>query len=406
MGNWKWDGFDKTGKKVSGFQEGSNEKEIKKILRAKGIRPLRVNPPSIFELDLGEWLIEKGLARPFGRKELTNFTRQLSIMINAGVPILQSLELLFKQEKHPTLKSTIKKVADDVKEGKTLFEALKIRKGFDNLYCNLIKAGEAGGILDTILAKLAVFLEKQEAIKAKVKSALTYPVVVVIVGMLVIYLMLVFVVPKFQEMLKESGQEVPAITQFVIDSSHFLQENTIYIVPGIFFIAIFFLNLIKSDEGRPVWDRIVMKIPLFGGIVIKGNLSTFSRTLSTMLSAGVSIVDSLDICAETMDNSVMRRDIKLIKQKVTEGKTMAEPLGKIKYFPDMITQMVKVGEATGNIDAMLDKVSQIFEDELNALIDNLTKLIEPLILVVLGGVVAVILIAMYMPIFMSAGGSV
>lgn len=405
MGMWKWDGIEKGGKRVSGSINARNEKEVRKLLRAKGIRPKKLTPPSILEFDLGEWMVENGFAAPFGAGDLLRITKQLCIMVNAGVPILQSLEILYKQEQVPSLKKAVKGIAVDVGEGKTLAEAMGTQKGFNKLYCNLVHAGESGGILDEILNKLAEHLEKQEKMKAQIKSAMTYPVIVVLVGIGVIYGMLVYVVPKFAEMIQDTGQEMPAITQFVLDASSFLGTYSIYIVPG-FIVAVMLLkSFFGTPAGKPIYDNMMMKMPIFGGIIIKGNLGQFTRTLSTMLSSGVSLVDSLDICIDTVDNTVIGEDLRVVRKAVTEGKTLTDPLAKIEYFPIMVSQMIKVGEQTGAIDQMLLKISDIFEDEVNNLVANMTKLIEPIILVVLGGIVAVILVAMYMPIFMTAGGA-
>jgi type IV pilus assembly protein PilC len=325
--------------------------------------------------------------------------------VGAGVPILQSLEILYKQQKNPMLKNSIKQIASMVGSGKTLAEAMNSQKGFNKLYCNLIKAGEAGGILDMILQKLCEFLERQEKIKSQIKSAMVYPSVVVLVGIGVIYGMLVFVVPQFTDMLKDTGQEVPAITQFVVGASDFISEYSAIGVPAFFIFLAVLMQFIKTPTGKPMYDKFAMSMPLFGPIVIKGNLASFSRTLGTMLSAGVSLIDSMDICIETIDNTIISQDLVLVKKSVVEGKTLAEPISQIVYFPVMVSQMIRVGEQTGGIDSMLEKVSAVFEEEVNESIDNMTKLIEPIILVVLGGIVAVILLAMYMPIFMAAGGT-
>lgn len=405
MGKWKWEGFTKDGKKIKGEQEAKDERELRKALRGQGVRPTRLHPPSLLEIDLGAILIEKGLVKSFGPKELTGFTRQLAIMINAGVPILQGLEILFKQEKNPSLKKAVKKIAEDVGSGSSLSDAMAKHDGFDKLFCNLVKAGEVGGILDKILDKLSKFMERQEKIKSQVKGALTYPAIVTSVGGVVIYIMLVFVVPKFTSILEETGQEVPQITKIVMSASDFLRAYTIYIVPGVFIGVILFLRWKSSKEGKPLWDKFAMKVPLFGELIIKGNLSSFTRTLSTMLSAGVALIDSLDICKDTIDNTVIANDVGSVRQQVTEGKTLAEPLAQIPYFPIMVSQMIKVGEATGNMDEMLEKIADLFEEEVNNIISVLSKLIEPFILVVLGGIVAVLLVAMYLPIFLSAGAS-
>jgi type IV pilus assembly protein PilC len=404
MGNWRFEAINKEGRREVGTIQASNAKEVRRVLRGRGLRPKRVQPPSLLEFDIGEWMVANGYSSPFGQKELTSFTKQLAIMVSAGVPIIQSLEILYKQEKHPVLKRAIKKIGSDVGEGKTIAEAMKEQKGFDKLYCNLIKAGEAGGILDTILNKLAVHLDKQEKIKAQIKSAMTYPVIVTLIGFLVIWGMMVFVVPQFVSMLTDTGQDVPAVTQFVIDTSDFLGSYSIYIIPALI-VAFTMLNAYtKTPTGKILYDNFFMKTPIFGEIIIKGNLASFSRTLATMLGSGVSLVDALDICIDTIDNGVISHDLDGVKKKVIEGKTLTEPLEKISYFPAMVTQMVRVGEQTGQVDQMLDKVSEVFEDEVNGLIETMTKMVEPLIIVVLGGIIATILVAMYLPMFMAAGG--
>lgn len=405
MGKWRWQGLDRNGKKSEGSLDAGSEKEARRLLRVQGFRVQTVTPPSFLEFDITEWMIEKGLAKPFGPKELCSFTKQLSIMVGAGIPIMQCLEIQFKAEKNLVLKRAVKQIHREVGEGKSIAEAMGGQNGFSRLYCNLVKAGEAGGILDGILAKLAIHMDKQEKTKSQIKSAMTYPAIVTIVGIGVIWAMMVFVVPQFVGMLLDTGQEVPAVTQFVIDVSDFLGEYSLTALP-ILFVLFFLLNsYIKTPSGKIIFDNIIMRLPLLGGIVIKGNLATFSRTLATMLGAGVSLIDSLEICIETIDNGVIARDITEVKKKVVEGKTLTEPLAKIEYFPEMVSQMVRVGEQTGNIDQMLEKVADVFEEQVNELVDGMTKLIEPLIIVVLGGIIATILVAMYLPMFMSAGGA-
>ena len=405
MGNWGWVGVDAKGRKQTGKIPASTKKEARRLLRARGIRPQTINPPSWLEFDIGEWMVEQGIARPFSQEELTYFTKQLATMINAGIPILQSLEILYKEEKSPSLRAVGKSIANLVAEGKTLAEAMSKQRGFSKLYCNLVKAGEAGGVLDEILNKLAEHMEKQQATKRQVKSAMMYPAIVTLVGIGVIYAMMLFVVPQFVDMLKQSNQEVPWITQFVIDLSEFLSNYTVVIVPSFGGAAVALKLFIGTPVGKELFDRFMMQVPLFGGIVIKGNLSNFSRILATMMSSGVSLVDALEICAETTDNNVIANDIMKIRKAVTEGRTLTDPLIKIKYFPNMVAQLVKVGEQTGNVDVMLTKVAKVFDEELAHLISGMTKLIEPLIIVVLGIAIAGILVAMYLPIFMSAGGS-
>jgi type IV pilus assembly protein PilC len=403
MAKYKYEGTDKENKPIEGAVEASNEKEAKKLLRVQGIKVKKLTPPTLLEFDIGEWMVDKGFASAISQKDLGMFTKQLGIMISAGVPILQSLEILHRSTKNPTLKIAIKRIATDVGEGKTIAEAMAAQKGFDKLYCNLVKAGEAGGILDQILKKLTVHMEKQQKTKAQIKSAMMYPTIVVMVGVGVVWAMMIFVVPQFTGMLKESGKEIPWITQMVIDMSDFFGKYTGIMVPGAIVGLVSFNSYIKTPAGKIFWDNLTMRLPMFGGIVIKGNLSSFSNTLATLLNAGVSLIDALDICIETLDNGVIAKDIREVKKKVMEGKTLTEPLQKIEYFPELVCQMIRVGEQTGQIDQMLTRVAEVFEDEVDSLISTATKMIEPIIIVVLGGVIATILVAMYLPMFMSAG---
>lgn len=403
MAVWKWEGLDGQGNKAKGQIEADSKKEARKALRARGIRPRRIIPPSILEFDFNDWMVQNGYAKSFGTKEMTGMTKRLAIMVNAGIPILQSLELLFKQEKHPVLKKALKKIGTDVGEGSTLADAMEKQRGFSALYCNLVRAGEAGGILDEILEKLAEHMDKQEKTLSQIKSAMMYPILVVVVGVGVIGAMLVFVVPQFQEMILSAGNEVPVPTQMVIDTSEFLQNNIWYILGGIVLLIIALKAIKSTNEGARLFDFLYLKMPIFGGIILKGNLSSFTRTLSTMLGAGVSLIDSLRICENTVENVIIQDDIKLLRDAVTQGKTLTDQLLKIEYFPAMVGQMIKVGEQTGALDQMLIKVADVFEQEVNDLVAGMTKMIEPLILVFLGGAVGFILIAMYLPIFQAAG---
>lgn len=405
MPKFKYVGFTAEGKKVENTIEADTIRDAKKILRRQNIRATKIVPPSFFEADLGQFMVDKGLARPFGRAELMRFTRQLAILINAGVPILECMEILHKQEQNMVLKRVVRNIAMQIEEGKSLFDAMAPQQGFDKLYCALVKAGESAGILDSILVKLAEFLEKAEKLKKQVKSALTYPVIVVIVGIIVVFGLMTFVVPQFVDILKESNQEIPWVTQTVMDISKFFQNYTLLLIAVLIAGTMFFLSFIKTKEGKVAWDRFTMRAPLFGMLVIKGNLSSFTRTLATMLTAGVPIIDSLEICIETLDNTQIAKDLTKVRQAVIQGKSITEPLARITYFPPLVTQMIKVGESTGNLDQMLLKVADVFEDEVEELVGNLTKLIEPIILVVLGGIIGFVLIAMYLPIFMSAGGA-
>jgi len=404
MAKYRWEGMDREGNRLSGVEDVKTEKDLRKLLRSQGIRPRKIIPPSLFDIDLNDWMATHGMARAFGDAEILSFTKQLSTMISAGIPILQALEIYHKSERNLSMRKAVGDIAVDVAEGKTIAEALAKQGGFSSLYCNLVKAGEAGGILDAILKKLAEHMERQRKLKGQIKSAMIYPTLVVVVGVAVIYVMMTFVVPKLAEMIAEGGQQLPAITQFVLDVSKFFQSYSIHLGIGGIGFGIAFRSFLKTKEGREFFDSTTMKLPLFGPIIIKGNLASFSRTLSTMLGAGISLVDALSICIETVDNVVMARDLIGLKKAIVEGKTLTEGLVKIEYFPSMVAQMVGVGEQTGNVDNMLVKVAEVFEEQVNNLVANMTKMIEPVIIVVLGGIVAVIMVAMYMPIFVSAGG--
>lgn len=404
-GKYKYEGRSADGKRVDGEIEAKDLRHAKRQLRKLGIRARKIREPSILDLDLGVWMVEKGFAKPFGMEELNRFTKQLATLIDAGVPILDSLDILSKQEKNPSLRATIKNIVEEVGSGKSLYESVAKQKGFSKLYSSLVKAGESAGILDSILNKLSEFMEKQEAIKKKIKKALTYPIIVLVLGLVITWGLMVFVVPQFVDMLKESNQEIPAVTQFVIDVSNFMQEYTLLMLPVFAVGAFAFMNYIKTKNGKIAWDRFTMKAPLFGGLIIKGGLAGFTRTLATMLAAGVPLIESLEICIDTLDNTQMAKDLNLVKESVVKGKSITEPLGRIKYFPPIVNQMVKVGESTGNLDQMLVKVADVFEAETEDLIDTMTSLIEPMILVGLGGMIGTVLIAMYLPIFMSAGAA-
>lgn len=402
---YKWTGVDRNGKKLSGEIEGTSVRDVKTTLRRRGIRARTVKKPSIAEIDLNELAMEAGLLGGVGHKEVFNFTRKMSTLLNAGVPIMESIEIIFKQEKNPIFKKSLRSIASEVGHGKTLHGAMEGKRGFDRLYCSLVRAGEAGGILDTILEKLSEFMEKTEKTKKQIKKAMTYPVIVLVIGILVVAGLMVFVVPQFVAMLEGGGQEVPAITQFVIDVSDFFVNYWQYLLGGIFIFTIFFKQYIKTKKGKISYDKAMMKMPLFGPVVIKGNLSSFTRTLATLLTAGVSIIEALEICIDTLDNHVIAQDFRRVKNAVTEGETLTKPLLRIRYFPEMVSQMVRVGEATGKLDEMLVKVADVFEEEVDDAITTATSAIEPLIIVVLGGLIAGVMIAMYLPIFMAAGGA-
>ena len=257
----------------------------------------------------------------------------------------------------------------------------------------------------TPLRKLVDFMEKRQKIKKAIKSAMIYPSMVILVGLGVVSALMIFVIPRFAAILESSGQEIPAITQFVMETSDFFQEYAILLFVTGSVSILLLMKYIKTKEGKPHFDKFMMGLPVFGTIILKGNLASFTRTFATMLGSGVPLIESLDICAESVDSSVVSKDISEIRRSVSQGETMAEPLSRIKYFPEMVTQMVKIGEQTGEMESMLKKTSDIFEEDVSDAVGNMTKLIEPIVIVVLGGMIAGLMLAMYLPIFMAAGGS-
>lgn len=402
---FKYDGLSRDGKRISGEIEATNVIEVKKLLRRDGIRASKITAPSIFDADLNQLIGDLIGAKGFSDKDLSRFTGQMSTLIDAGVPIVQALEILHKQEKAIGLKRAIKNVAKQVSEGKSLNDALTATQAFDRLFCYMVKAGETAGILDQVLVRLTAFLEKKQALIKKVKGAMTYPAIVSVVGIGVVTFLLTYVVPMFVDMIKESKQEIPWITAFVMGISEFLQANILTIIAVAIIGIIGFMYAKKTPQGKQYYDEIMLKIPIFKDLTIKSNLSTMTQTLSTLIGAGIPILDALDICAETINNNVIAKDISKVRDAVAGGKSMTAPLKRITYFPNLITQMIEVGESTGKLESMLHKVSKIFEIEVEGAIQTITQLIEPLILVVLGGAIAAVMVAMYLPIFMSAGGA-
>jgi type IV pilus assembly protein PilC len=347
MGAFKYEGINREGKRISGEIDAKSSNDVKRILRRDGIKATRIKTPAFYELDFNAWIVDKTGAKAFGEKDLARFTSNLHTLVDAGVPIMQALEILHKQERVYGLKKAIKNVATAVSDGKALNEAMHNEKVFGRLYCQLIKAGELGGVLDKILLKLAGFMERRIELRKKVKGALTYPAVIVIVGITVISIMMAFVVPQFMSMIKDSGQEPPFITVAVMAVSDFFSKYFLFLFLAAFIGTISFIGILRTKSGKETFDRAVLKTPLFSDICIKGNLSGFTQTLATLVSSGVPIVEALDICTETIDNVVMAQDLGKVKIAVLAGKNLTEPLKRIKYFPELVAQMIEVGERYG-----------------------------------------------------------
>ncbi len=339
-------------------------------------------------------------------KELVIFSRQFATMIDAGLPLVQCLDILATQQENAEFKRVLLDIKASVEGGSTFADALrKHPKVFDSLYVNLIAAGEVGGILDTILNRLSGFLEKAEKLKGKIKSAMTYPAAVITIACLVVAGLLIWVVPIFQDMFASFGRALPAPTQLVVNMSHAL-TNYWYLILGT--IAGIFFGLkyaYKTPKGRYYMDLTFLKIPVVGDLIRKTAVARFTRTLGTMLSSGVPILEALEIVAKTSGNVIIEEAVMKARASLSQGKTLAEPLMETKVFPGMVTQMIAVGESTGALDAMLTKIADFYEEEVDAAVDALTSLIEPMLMAFLGIVVGGLVIALYLPIFQLAGAA-
>jgi len=325
-------------------------------------------------------------------------------MIDAGLSLIQGLNILADQSENPALKKILKEIAKDVEGGATLADSLrKHPKIFDELFVNLVAAGETGGILDVILRRLSAYMEKAAKLKAKIKGAMTYPIVVVGIAIIVIAVILIFVIPVFQEMFASFGKALPAPTQFVVNLSNFTKRNIHWCILGLGAIAYAFKMFRKSKKGRRITDDLFLKMPIFGDLLKKVAIARFTRTLGTMIQSGVPILDALEIVAKTSGNVIIEEIIYEVRASIAEGQSIADPLSETDIFPGMVVQMISVGEATGALDSMLEKIADFYDDEVDAAVEALTSMLEPLMLLFLGGTIGGLVISMYLPIFQMAG---
>ena len=338
--------------------------------------------------------------RGISQKRVALFTRQFSVMLDAGLPLVQCLEILGEQEENPVFAKAIDTVRTDVESGSSLAEAMRKQpKAFDELYVNMIAAGESGGILDIILQRLATYIEKVVKLKNQVKSALIYPTAIIVVAIAVVWIILWKVIPVFDQLLSSVGGEMPMITAVVIKASNFIGRYTFWVVL-LLGLGAFALNRYhKTHRGKRVIDGLLLKIPIIGELLRKIAVARFCQTLATLTSSGVPILDGLDITARTAGNAIIEDAIQAVRKSVEEGKTISEPLGETKVFPPMVVQMINVGEQTGALDQMLQKIAEFYEEEVDTAVAGLTKLIEPLLIVFLGIVIGVIVTAMYLPLY-------
>jgi len=342
-------------------------------------------------------LFQKKTVKP---KTLMIFTRQLATLIDAGLPLLRGLTVLAKQERDLVLKGTINALADGVQGGSTFSESLAQHpRIFNKLYINMVKAGELGGVLELVLNRLAEFQEKAEKIKNKVVAAMFYPVVVIIIAMLILAFLLAFIVPKFQQIFHDmlGNKPLPAITQFVIDASNILKTQWYYIIAGIVIISIAYKMFAASPAGRIILDRLKLSMPLFGDLTRKSSISRFARTLGTLVTSGVPILQALNITRETAGNSVIADAISKVHDSVKEGESIVQPLEASGVFPPMVISMIDVGEETGQLPEMLLKIAEVYDDEVDNAVSGLTSLLEPIMIVILAVIVGTIVIALFMP---------
>jgi type IV pilus assembly protein PilC len=336
-------------------------------------------------------------------KDIVIFTRQLSTMIDAGLPLVQGLEILAKQQENSTFKKVLTTVRTDVETGTTFADAMrKHPKVFDNLFSNMIEAGETGGILDTILSRLAIFMEKSMALKKKIKGAMTYPTICLAISILILVVILVFVIPVFESMFAGMGSALPIPTQIVVTMSKTFTANFLWIAMGV--VAIFYTikKIYGSKKGRIIMDGLFLKAPVAGPLIKKVSVAKFTRTLSTMLQSGVPILEALQVVAKTAGNKVIEAAVFRVADSIAEGRPIAEPLEESGVFPNMVVQMINVGESVGALDTMLAKIADFYDEEVDQAVDNLTAMIEPFMMVFLGGMIGGLVIAMYLPIFSMA----
>ncbi len=393
-----WEGKTRTGEVKKGEMEASDADAVNARLRQMQITPSKVKKKA------AQINIKLPGIGGVSQKDLVIFTRQFSTMIDAGLPLVQCLDILASQADNPTFRDVLAKVKGKVEQGATFADSLKDHpKVFDELYVQLVAAGEIGGILDTILNRLAQYIEKSQKLKGKVKSALTYPIIVLVIAIGITTILLLYVTPVFAKMFKDFGSALPAPTQFVVDMSHWLQHWGLYVLGGIIAFVFAFRAFYRNPKGREIFDATTLKTPLFGQLVRKVAVARFCRTLGTMISSGVPILDALEVTARTAGNRTVEHAIRHARNQIAEGKTITQPLAETKVFPSMVVQMIGVGEATGAMDAMLSKIADFYDEEVDAAVGALTAMIEPVMMVFLGGVVGGFLIAMYLPIFDIAG---
>lgn len=393
MPTYAWKGKTRTGEMREGTMQASSRAEAIAALRRQGVTQATV-------AERGKELALPKLRGSVGSKDIAVFTRQFSVMIDAGLPLVQCLEILAGQQSNKVFAAVLTDVRQDVESGSTLADAMrKHPKVFDDLYANMVAAGEAGGILDTILQRLSTYIEKAVKLKAAVRGALVYPVSVIVIACVVVWVILTFVIPVFADLFAGLGAQLPLPTQIVVNLSNFLRSWWWLVIGAIVAAVVLVRQYYQTPQGRRTLDAFMLKFPVIGTLLRKIAVARFCRTLGTLTSSGVPILDGLDITARTAGNAVVQEAIQNVRKEVEQGKTISEPLAKSGVFPSMVVQMVQVGEQTGAMDTMLSKIADFYEDEVDEATQNLLSLLEPLIILFLGVVIGGIVIAMYMPMF-------
>lgn len=395
---FKYQARNSLGKVTEGTVEADNEAAVGAILRQKRLEVVSVSSGG------GLAAVWAALNKGSGKvttKDVVVFSRQFSTMINAGLPLLQGLTIVAEQAENPDFRKVMTKIRDEISNGVPLSDAMnKHPKAFNTLYVNMVKAGEQGGILDTIFERLSEYLEKAEGVSRKVKSAMMYPIVVMSVAFLVVIFLMVKVVPTFRDVFTSFGAKLPAPTQVVIDVSEFLSSAKAgFLVVALIIVFTAVTLYRKTKAGAYNWDKMMLKLPVFGDLVRKASVAKFARTFGTLIKSGVPIMDALETVGKTSGNLVVERALNKARDSVREGKTLTQPIKESGIFPPMVTQMINVGEETGALDIMLSKVADFYEDEVDAAVEGLTSIIEPILIVFLGVTIGFIVVAMFMPMF-------
>ena len=392
MAIYVYEGKNPAGKRVSGEVEVRTTDELYRWFRANRVTVTTVKKKR------KELSFKIGTGIRLG--EIANFARQFAVMIGAGLPLSQCLAVMANQVENKHFQKVLRSVAHNVESGSTLADSLiKYRNIFGDLFIHMVEAGELGGVLDVILRRVATYLEKTVALRRKIKGALMYPLVISVVAVVAVCFMLIFIIPVFSGLFADFDAELPGPTKITLFLSDMLQHNFVYIIIGIVLLVVGYKFVTRKDKGRLIRDKIFLSLPVFGPVVLKTSISRFARTLETLLASGVAIIEALNITAKSSGNMVIELTVKSMAERIAGGQTISEPLKESGVFPPMVVQMVAVGEQTGEVDIMLGKIADFYEDEVDTAVQSMTSVLEPIMIVILGTVVGGMLIAMYLPMF-------